>query len=121
MNQISSIRMNKIYRFIDICLRLADLADQKHETPFKEDISMGWGAFSSYMRQGVKELIDLKQDYYNALYRENVAEQSEKDARDFLEECFGDREIDSINDADKKQILDLCRQIEKEWENEEDG
>ena len=41
---------------------------------------------------------------------------SEKDARDFLQECFGDSEIDSINDADKERILALCNQIRKEWE-----
>lgn len=116
MNQISSIRMNKVYRFIELCLQLADLADQKRVTPFNEDISIGYGAFSSYMRQGVKEVIDLKQDYYNALYRRRLAEQSEKDARDFLQECFGDSEIDSINDADKLRIITFCKQIEAEWE-----
>ena len=120
MSQISSIRMNKIYRLIELCLQLADLADQKHVTPFDEDLRMGCGAFASYMRQGVKEVIDLKQDYYNALYRRSIAEQSEKDARDFLEECFGDSEIDSINDADKERIIALCKQIEAEWE-ETDG
>ena len=120
MSQISSIRMNKIYRLIDLCLQLADLADQKQVTPFGEDLHIGWGAFSSYMRQGVKEVIDLKQDYYNALYRRSIAEQSEKDARGFLEECFGDSEIDNINDADKERIIALCKQIEAEWE-ETDG
>jgi hypothetical protein len=72
------------------------------------------------MRQGVKEVIDLKQDYYNALHWRSIAEESEKDARDFLKECFGDSEIDSINDADKERIIALCKQIESEWE-ETDG
>ena len=120
MSQISSIRMNKVYRFIELCLQLADLADQKQVTPFNEDLSMGWGAFSSYMRQGVKEVIDMKQDYYNALYRRSIAEQSEKDARDFLQECFGDREIDSINEEDRDRILFLCNKIRREWEAKEE-
>lgn len=120
MSQTTSIRMNKVYRFIELCLQLADLADQKRMTPFNEDISMGFGAFSSYMRQGVKEVIDLKQDYYNALYRRSIAEQSEKDARDFLHECFGDSEIDDINGADKERIIALCKQIEAEWEEKSD-
>lgn len=120
MSQISSIRMNKVYRFIELCLQLADLADQKQVTPFNEDLSMGWGAFSSYMRQGVKEVIDLKQDYYNALYRRSIAEQSQKDARDFLYECFGDREIDSINEDDRRRILALCDKIRREWEEKEE-
>ena len=121
MSQIEQIRMNKIYRLIDFCLQLADIADQKQETPFNDVLHTGYGAFSSYMRQGVKELIDLKQDYYNVMFRKNLAEQSEKDARDFLQECFGDSEIDSINDADKERIIALCKQIEAEWEEEQDG
>lgn len=120
MSQITEIHMNKIYRLIEFCLQLADLADQKQETPFNDVLHTGYGAFSSYMRQGVKELIDLKQDYYQALFRKNLAEQSEKDARDFLQECFGDSEIDNINDADKERIIALCKQIESEWE-EDDG
>ena len=120
MGETSKIRMNKIYRFIQICLQLADIADQKKETPFHDEISMGCRAFSGYIRQGVKEIIDLKQDYFNILSRMEIAEQSEKDARDFLKDCFGDSEIDSINDADKERILAVCKQIEAEWE-EQDG
>lgn len=116
MSQTTSIRMNKIYRLIDFCLQLADIADQKQETPFNDVLHTGYGAFSAYMRKGVKEIIDLKQDYYQALFRKSLAESSEKDARNFLEECFGDSEIDSINDADKERIITLCKQIEAEWE-----
>ena len=116
MSQIEQIRMNKIYRLIEFCLQLADIADQKQETPFNDVLHTGYGAFSAYMRQGVKEIIDLKQGYYQALFRKSLAESSEKDARDFIESCFGDREIDSINDADKERIIALCKQIESEWE-----
>lgn len=117
MSEANKICINKIYRFIHICLELADLADQKEKTPFDTELNMGYRAFSGYIRQGVKEIIDLKQDYYGALSRRKIAEQSEKDARDFLQECFGDSEIDSINDADKERIIALCRQIEAEWED----
>ena len=120
MSETSKIRMNKIYRFIQICLQLADIADQKKETPFHDELSMGCMAFSGYMRQGVKEIIDLKQDYFFTMSRMEIAEQSEKDARDFLKDCFGDSEIDSINDADKERILAVCKQIEAEWEEQEE-
>ena len=119
MGETNKIWMNKIYRFIQICLQLADIADQKKETPFHDELSMGCMAFSGYMRQGVKEIIDLKQDYFFTLSRMVLAEASEKDARDFLQECFGDSEIDSINDADKERIIALCKQIEAEWEEEQ--
>ena len=120
MGETNKIRMNKIYRFIQICLQLADIADQKKETPFHDELSMGCMAFSGYMRQGVKEIIDLKQDYFFTLSRMVLAEASEKDARDFLQECFGDSEIDNINDADKERIIALCKQIESEWEEDND-
>lgn len=116
MSETSKIRMNKIYRFIQICLQLADIADQKKETPFHDELTMGNMAFNGYMRQGVKEIIDLKQDYFFTM----SIKESEKRARDFLKECFGDSEIDSINDADKERILAVCKQIEAEWE-EQDG
>ena len=119
MGETNKIWINNIYRFIQICLQLADIADQKKETPFHDELSMGCMAFSGYMRQGVKEIIDLKQDYFFTLSRMVLAEASEKDARDFLQECFGDSEIDSINDADKERIIALCKQIEAEWEEEQ--
>ena len=118
MSQISSIRMNKVYRLIELCLQLADLADQKHVMPFDEDLHMGWGAFSSYMRQGVKEVIDLKQDYYNALYRRSIAEQSKKEMSDYLEDVFGDPEPYTINDKDKERIKAFVKSIMKEWDME---
>lgn len=116
MGETNKIRMNKIYRFIQICLQLADIADQKKETPFHDELSMGCMAFSGYMRQGVKEIIDLKQDYFFTLSRMELAEESEKDARDFLQQCFGDREIDSINEEDRNRILFICNKIRREWE-----
>lgn len=85
MSQIEQIRMNKIYRLTEFCLQLADIADQKQETPFNDVLHTRYGAFSAYMRQGVKEIIDLKQDYYQALFRKSLAESSEDDARDFIE------------------------------------
>lgn len=116
MSQTTQIRMNKLYRLIDFCLQLADIAEQKRETPFNDVLHTGYGAFSAYMRQGVKEIIDLKQNYYQVLFRKDLAEASEKDARDFIESCFGERDIDSINDADKERIIALCKQIESERE-----
>ena len=81
---------------------------------------MGCAAFSGIMRQGVKEIIDLQQNLYAARERAEAARISEEDARNFLEECFGDREIDSINEEDRKRILFLCDKIRREWEEKED-
>ena len=117
---MSETKYVKLYRFIAECLRLAYLADERRETPFADEVRTGYAAFSGIMRQGVKEIIDLKQNLYAARERAEAAKISEEDARNFLEECFGDREIDSINEEDRKRILFLCDKIRREWEEKED-
>ena len=117
---MSETKYVKLYRFIAECIQLADLADEKKETPFSDEVRTGYAAFSGILRQGVKEIIDLKQNLYAARERAEAARISEEDARNFLEECFGDREIDSINEEDRKRILFLCDKIRREWEEKED-
>jgi hypothetical protein len=112
-------RNRKIYRFISICLQLADLADEKKETPYTDCIGTGYAAFSGYMRKGVQEIIDLMSNYYIASENCDYMAASDKQARDFLEECFGDRTIDDINEDDKKRIIELCQKIKREWEEAE--
>lgn len=117
---MSETKYVKLYRFIAECIQLADLVDEKKETPFADEVRTGYAAFSGILRQGVKEIIDLKQNLYAARERAEAARISEEDARNFLEECFGDREIDSINEEDRKRILFLCDKIRREWEEKED-
>ena len=113
----SKQHFRNLYRFVSICLQLADMADEKQESPFDNCLHMGYRAFSGYMRGGVKEIIDLQNDFYGTVFRAEYAERGEKDARNFLQECFGDREIDSINEEDKNRILFLCNKIRQEWES----
>lgn len=112
----SKQHFRNIYRFVSICLQLADMADETEETPYTKTFGLGYAAFSGILRGGIKEIVDLKIDYYRAVERAKISQMSEKDARDFLEECFGDREIDSINEDDRKRILSLCNKIIHEWE-----
>ena len=115
----SKQHFRNLYRFMSICLQMADMADEKQETPFDNCLHMGYRVFSGYMRGGVKEIIDLQNDFYGTVFRAEYAERDEKDARDFLQECFGDREIDDINEKDKERIIYLCRKIAREWEEKE--
>ena len=115
----SKQHFRNLYRFISLCLQLADRADAQGETPFNDVLHIGHRVFSGYMRGGVKEIIDLQNDFYGTVFRAEYAERDEKDARDFLQECFGDREIDSINEDDKKRIIELCQKIKREWEETE--
>lgn len=68
------------------------------------------------LRRGVKAVIDLQDDYSKALEYQNYAEIGEKAARDFLQEVFGDEEIDMINDEDKQKIKEFVQQLMKKWE-----
>jgi len=120
----SKKHFRNLYRLISLCLQLADLADAQGETPFNNvlpnGLHMGYRAFSGFMRGGVKEIIDLQNDYYGMESDAEIAKKSEEDARDFLQECFGDREIDSINEEDRDRILFLCNKIRREWEEKEE-
>ena len=117
----SKQHFRNLYRFISICLQLADLADAQGETPFNDvlpnGLHMGYRTFSGFMRRGVKEIIDLQNDFYGMAFKAEFAQNDADGARDFLQECFGDREIDSINEDDRKRILFLCNKIRREWES----
>ena len=108
----SKQHFRNLYRFVSVCLQLADMADEKQESP----LNMGYRVFSGYMRGGAKEIIDLQNDYYGMVFKAECAQRDADDARNFLQECFGDREIDSINEDDRKRILFLCDKIRREWE-----
>lgn len=112
----SKQHFRNFYRFISICLQLADMTDERQESPFDNGLNMGYRAFSGYMRGGVKEIIDLQNDFYGTVFKAEFAKRDADDARDFLQECFGDREIDSINEEDRNRILFLCNKIRQEWE-----
>lgn len=112
----SKKHFRNLYQFISICLQMAYMADEKQESPFDNGLHMGYRAFSGYMRGGVKEIIDLQNDFYGMAFKAEFAQKDSDDARDFLQQCFGDREIDSINEDDRKRILFLCDKIRREWE-----
>ena len=110
---------NNIYRFLSICLELADLVDENggagHEI-YNKQLGIGYRVLSSYLRKGVQEVIDLQAKYYGAIASKNLAEIGEKEAHDFLEDVFGDREPYTINDKDKERIKMFVKGIMKEWD-----
>ena len=58
-----------INQIIKIMLDLADLADEKKETPFGDELGLGCYAFSNYVRKGIIEVINLRAKYYSATQR----------------------------------------------------
>lgn len=110
-----------IYRFLSICIELADLVDENGESgkeTYNKELGLGYRALSSYLRKGVQEVIDLQAKYYGAIASKNLAEIGEKEAHDFLEDVFGDREPYTINEEDKKRIKAFVKSIMDEWDKE---
>ena len=114
-----------IGRFLKICIELAELIDTRGENGeevYCKELGMGYRVASAYLRRGVKEVIDLQSSYHGAIASKKYSEIGEKQAHDFLEEVFGDREPYTINDKDKGRIKAFVKSIMDEWERgEADG
>ena len=107
--------------FLRYALDMANIVDEKGEAGEEmiiPELGIGYGVLSSYFRQGVKEVIDLQAKYHGAVESKNLAEISNKEAHDFLEDVFGDREPYTINDEDKKRIKAFVKSIMEEWDKE---
>ena len=116
------MRDSNIGRFLQICIELAEIVDEKGESgdaPYCDDLGLGYRVVSGYLRKGVKEVIDLQSKYHRTVESKNLAKIGEEEAHDFLEEVFGDREPYTINDKDKDRIKTFVRSIMLEWETGE--
>lgn len=110
--------INKINRFIKVSLDSADLVETFDiMNPFTDGLGLGIRSYPEYIRQGVKEVIDLKQENTNL-----------KDKLEFVSnELQGYREvipiddIDDLTDENKKKVKEffekLINEVE-EWKNQ---
>ena len=116
-------------RFLQLCLQMAEINDRQAEendrgdSDFNKPLGLGYLAFSGYMRDGVMRVISLQDTVSRLKSKAQIAESSEESARDFLEEVFGDRDPESINDKDKERIKAFVQSIFAEWDAriEEEG
>lgn len=112
----------KLGRFLGLCLQMAEINDRQAEEDgnghgdFSRPLSMGYLAFSGYMREGVMAVISLQDTVSRLKSKTQIAESSEESARDFLEEVFGDRDPETINDKDKERIKAFVQSIFAEWD-----
>ena len=116
------MRNDYITRLVQVCLDIANVADERGEAdePYFEELGLGYRALSGILRRGCKEIIDLQNNYHGAIEAKNLAKIGEKEAHDVLEEIFGDREVYTINDKDKERIKVFVRSIVDEWERRTD-
>lgn len=106
-------KTNKINRFLEISLNSADLVETFDTTnPFTDGLGLGRRSYSAYIRQGVKEVIDLKQENTNL-----------KDKLEFaLDELEGYREIIDpddlyyLTDANKEKVKRFLEELLDEVE-----
>jgi hypothetical protein len=62
---------------LSICLELADLVDKSGESGqevYNKELGIGYRVLSGYLRNGVKEVIDLQAKYHSAIASKNLAE-----------------------------------------------
>lgn len=108
-------RFAKINRLVSIMIDLADIADTKSgDVWYLDNLGLGCRALSSYIRQGVKDIIDLEQDYYNTVEKVKAAAEAEDDMRAFLDDIFGEADVDCLGDADKTAIRDFVKKLFEE-------
>ena len=114
-----SERRNRITRFLQISLDLANAADEGSEDhPYWDECNLGCRALSGYLRQGVKCVIDLQSECYRQQENAKFARMDQKSAEDFLQDIFGDRDIDLLNEELKTKLKAYVQQLFDEWENE---
>ena len=111
-------KINKINKFLKLSLDSADLVETfELINPFTDGLGLGIRSYSNYIRQGVKEVIDLKQ--------ENI---KLKDQLGFaLDEINGYRKViplddlDNLTDENKERVKEffekLINEVE-EWKNQ---
>lgn len=109
---------NGIARLIEIMLNLADIADEKQETPFDQEMGLGYRAFTLYIREGIKQIIDLKRDYFSAKECEEYAKMELKSNEELLEKIFGRTDLEVYNDDELARFKALADEIQKEIDKE---
>ena len=109
---------NRIARLIEIMLNLADIADEKQETPFDREMGLGYRAFTGYIREGIKQIIDLRRDYFSAKECEEYAKTELKSNEELLERIFARTDLDVYNDDELARFKALADEIQKEIDEE---
>ena len=106
-------------KLADICLRIANYVDREGEkgnTDMCNELGLGYLALSGYLRSGVKAIAEIQGSYSRERDLRDIADCSERYVRDFLEDIFGDREIDDINVDDKEKIREFVQKLEESWD-----
>ena len=122
MRENSGVKRDDLARLSEICLRIASIADRNGESgefELCDELGLGYLALSSYLRAGVKAIIDIQDDLASARADRKYARISEQSMREFIVDIFGDEEPETLNDEYKKRIRDFVGELLKEMEGDE--
>ena len=111
-------KVNDSNNLIMIMLNLADIADEKHITPFENEMGYGYRAFTNYIRSGINEIINLKRDYFSALEMRDYAKWELEENKAILERIFGRSDIEIYSDDEISRFKALADEIQKEIDEE---
>lgn len=109
---------NSIARLIEILMNLADISDEKQETPFDREMGLGYRAFTAYIRKGIKDIIDLKSDYYSACESKEYAKSDLKHNEEIIKKIWGRTDLDVYTDEEIARFKTLADEIQKEIDAE---
>lgn len=106
------MKENKIVKLIQISLQSADIADNLElENSYLEDLGLGSRAYSKYLRNGVKSIIDL-QDENVALKRQiDYLQETLSDLEKFNEQVINIEDIEFLSDSEKAEIKEFIKNI----------
>ena len=108
------MKQDCLCKLAELSLKIANVIDrqgEKRNFSFADELNMGYRALSIYLRQGVKAIVDIQENYSNVKEKMELAELSEQEARGFLRDIFGDEDIDSISDENKAKIREFVSEL----------
>lgn len=98
----------------ELSLKIANIVDRHGENgdySFANEVGIGYRVLRQYLRQGVKAIIDIQEGYSNAQERMNLAE-------DFLQDIFGDKDVDLLTKEYKAKIREFVSGLLKDDDTE---
>ncbi|WP_019124672.1 hypothetical protein [Peptoniphilus grossensis] len=108
-----NFQINKLNRFLKISLDSADLVETfELVNPFTDGLGLGRRNYSESIRQGVKEVIDLKQE--NIKLKDRL-EYALDDLKAYGEVIPLD-DLDDLTDENKEKIKEFLKNLGKEAE-----
>lgn len=101
-------KSNKFNYFLKILLDSADLVETFDIiNPFTDGLGLGIRSYSGYIRQGVKEVVDLKQE--NMKLRDEL--EFTQDELKGYREIISPDDIDYLTDESKEKIKRFCEEL----------